>query len=106
MATTELLTLQGGEADVVRAAAEGGEARFATPTNVRAEVLRRLMLGLPVDRKKPRPVPPVGIRIAGARIRGRLDLDNVTLPGGGALSALEFCDCDFQGGVSGARSHF
>jgi hypothetical protein len=91
---------------------EGAEMR-----PLKADWLRRILLGIPIKFPKPGDskkstvrtveVRSFGIRIESARIVGRLDLDDVSGPGGSALPALRFDNCIFEDedGISIRRCH-
>ncbi|HYE28830.1 MAG TPA: hypothetical protein VEA61_11455 [Allosphingosinicella sp.] len=48
----------------------------------------------------------MGIRIVGATVSKRIDLDRATPRGGGPLCPIEFERCHFKGRFSGAHAHF
>ncbi len=67
---------------------------------VAASFLRRLLLGIETDARILKP----GVRIAGARVEGLLDLSDSAGPDGGLPAlALEHCDLPFPVMLSGAR---
>lgn len=80
----------------------GGEAAV-----IRAGVLRRLLLGLPLTArcKSPRRIPNAGVVVRNAVIDGRIDLDNASSDGDGALCALVLEDCELRGGLTAAHAH-
>jgi hypothetical protein len=94
-----------GELRLLQAAGAAQQLRFESPTIIRAEVLRALLLGLPIDGVV-HPYTPIGVRLNGARIAGRLELDNARSSSGGPLAPLELTDCAFEGGFSGAHGRF
>ncbi|HWT11142.1 MAG TPA: hypothetical protein VN231_00140 [Allosphingosinicella sp.] len=98
----EGLSLTPEERSLREAIQEARPAVFSSGERIRAEVLRRIVLQLPLDLSGSGPVTAAGIELQGAVIDGRLDLEGV----GGPLCALEFRDCRFEGGFSGAHGHF
>ena len=81
------------ETDLCRRAREGAVADFSgrqTNRTVRACFVRFLLLGGDDDT----PVHESGVRIKGALIRGKLDLDQCE-----TKAALDAVDCEFQGGI-------
>jgi hypothetical protein len=92
---TDLLTLTAPEEELIRAAAEDAEAELCGHNNgqqpvIRAEVLRLLCTGA-------RPVKG-RIRMAGGRVRGRVDLSGAHLG-----NALRFTNCVFEDPVDLTR---
>lgn len=87
------------------AVSQGRPVRFRRKTRLQADIIRRLILGLPVGGKCYR-LNPAGISVENAIIKGRLDLDSVCGSGGGPICALAFVRCRFEGGFSGANGHF
>jgi hypothetical protein len=82
-----------------------GEDAVLPGAAIRATLLRRLILGLPLKAGQPPPaLSPVGVRLVGATVQGRLRLDNARSGEGQALPSLEFVDCTLQGGFSAARA--
>lgn len=91
---------------------------------IRAILLRHIILGLPVDvneggillkaatllglgRAEPRcAVTGVGISLEGAVVKGRLDLDSARGQAGGPLCPLAFTSCRFTDGLSARHAHF
>lgn len=78
----DTLDMSEDERTLVHQAAWGEPADFSdrpTPLRIRALVLRRLLLGLPIypTDGAPQPVPlPVGLVVRGAAIDGVIDLDD------------------------------
>jgi hypothetical protein len=97
--TADLLTPTAAERKLIKAAAAGVEAEFGGHRNgqqpvIRAEVLRALCTsGCPEWPVKDR------IRMAGGRVRGRLDLSGAHLE-----HALNFTRCVFEDGVDLTRA--
>lgn len=76
--------------------------------SIRADVLRRLILGL---RPTPRcaatyPLTGAGVRIRGARIEGRLNLDFARSLTGESLVPLQLSRCHLDGGISALEARF
>jgi hypothetical protein len=111
---------EGGEDYVADFAPEGDEpwlmarisagkaARFKEEARgkIRAEFLRRLILGLSLGDDCECRLPPTGIVIVNADIAGRVELDRVITASGGPVGALEFRNCFLAEGFSGAHGHF
>lgn len=98
-ATVKDLVLSEHEQALIEATGLGEIAHFAAVGNakpsIRAEVLRRLLLGLPFGQAvAPFPVRLSGVRVEGAAIEGALDLANCAGPSGQGLPSLELADCD------------
>jgi hypothetical protein len=91
--------LTGAELEVIRAAADGvvaalRDADDAPRPDVRAEVIRRLLLGVGFEGEPGASTgAPGGVRVHGARITGSLHLQDARGPGGSALPSLELEDC-------------
>lgn len=89
-----------------------------------AELIRRIVLGLPLGTDEPTvwaevkrlfgglpqscecPRTAVGISIRDAVITGRLELASATGQEGGPMCPLAFEECRFEGGLAGAHAHF
>lgn len=99
------LELEDPERDLCAAARDARPADRHPGGRIRAEVLRRLLLSLPVDGRVYE-LTPVGIELVDAVIEGRIELDNVAMPAGGPVAALQLCGCVLKGGFSGANGHF
>jgi hypothetical protein len=81
----------------------------ATPPIIRAETLRRLLLGLPVTAQgqpHPRLIPlhPTGLRLRGAVLTGALMLDDAAAPDGALLPPLILTDCVIPAQISLCRA--
>lgn len=83
----------------------GKPIEFKAARRIEADLIRRLVLRLPAAGEKALP-PSVGLHLVGAIIEGRLVLDDAMAADGGHLPALEFQQCLFDGGFSGAHGHF
>jgi hypothetical protein len=94
-----------GEFLLLRSAGAARPLKFDSQRTIRAEVLRALLLGLPIDGVV-HSLTAIGVRLQGARIEGRLELNNARSPSGGPLAPLELSDCVFNGGFSGAHGRF
>lgn len=120
-----LLSLNRAENRLCRHVAHGDRVTFAkNAEKIDADVLRHIVVGLPIVKEgsekwagqppadgktakgAPCPRTGVGIRIEGARIKGRLLLDSAVNDSGGPICPLEFRNCEFEQGISGRRSHF
>jgi hypothetical protein len=98
-------TSAGSVVDRLRYAAENGlVAEFARGETITATMVREILLALP--RRSPPTAEPVALRIKGATIDRRIELDRVAVSDGGAIAPIEFVDCELHGGFTGARSHF
>jgi hypothetical protein len=85
----------------------GGVAAFAAGESIPADLIRRLILGLPAEMENEPAVTPAGIRLRGpVAIERRLNLDDAMTPDGGPIPALTFDGCIFEGGFSGAHGRF
>jgi len=103
------LTAAQGQERLCTAVESATEARFEPDEKaaISADLVRRLALNLALEGEDAaRKLTPFGIRIIGAEIRERLDLDNATPSDGGPLAPLEFHDCTLSGGFSGAHARF
>lgn len=77
---------------------------FKNPRRLGAGFLREVALRLPGSYT---PLAGhIGLRLKGATIVGRLLLDDARSADGTALPALEFIECVFEGGFSGANGQF
>jgi hypothetical protein len=103
--TLTQLSLGDAERELCAAAKNARSVRFGRSDRIRAEVVRRLLLGQAVDGRK-YALTRVGIRIIGGTIEGRLELDNAVMPDGGPIAALELNNCLLDGGFSGVHAHF
>jgi hypothetical protein len=83
-----------------------GSAYDAEDARLDADELRNLILSLPPFEGASSLFMPLGIAIRNATIVGRLRLDNVSMPGGAPIGTIEFTNCIFEGGFSGAGGHF
>jgi len=83
----------------------GKPIEFKAARRIEADVIRRLVLRLPAPGETALPAS-VGLHLVGAIVEGRLMLDDAMASDGGHLPALEFRDCVFEGGFSGAHGHF
>lgn len=108
---------------LLTAISEGKTANLSGAT-IQAELLRRIVLGLPlagiadsvwgeVRRLFGRPMlycdcprTPVGISIRNAIVEGRLDLSSATGEEGGPMCPLAFEKCCFTAGFGGAHARF
>lgn len=77
---------------------------------ITAGLIRRIILGLPLEiPHEPQPrvvkITSAGISIRAATIRGRLDLDDLSGGGGSALPGLAFDGCWFEQEISLKRCH-
>lgn len=109
------INLTKDEDELVKAVEHGSRATFKHREPIRAEVLRHIILGLPLLRirvgVRVREVPcartGAGISIVGAVITdGPLELGGATGDDGGPLCPLEFEQCRFDGGFRAAHAHF
>lgn len=118
------MDLEPVEQDLCRKVSHGEPFKLQSGQAVEAEVLRHILLGLPlikmsagVFRELARPTDsacdglvcprtPVGISIRGGKIRGRLKLDSASGENGGPLCPIHFEKVVFDGGFSGADGHF
>lgn len=103
------LTAAQGQERLCAAVESATEARFEPDEKaaISADLVRRLALNLALEGEKAaRKLTPFGIRIIGAEICERLNLDNATPSDGGPLAPLEFHDCTLSGGFSGAHARF
>ncbi|MFT4074046.1 MAG: hypothetical protein QM647_00850 [Asticcacaulis sp.] len=84
---------------VIRATREGRWAKFSTREVISAELIRKLMLGLPTEPSQ-EPVPtPCGVRVINAVISGRLNLNNGRGAGGTVMPGLVLDHCEIAGGI-------
>lgn len=70
------MELNPAEAVLVAATRDGAVAQFQGLPVIRAELIRRLMLGVPLQPGGQPVATPCGVRMTGARIEGELNLDN------------------------------
>jgi hypothetical protein len=99
----------------LRAAAQDGTAAiFGPDETVEADLIRRILLSLP-RRAGPAAAPAAlriegkivdGIMAAGPTINGRIELNDVAIPGDGAIAPVALTNCVLNGGFTGARSRF
>lgn len=99
------------------AAIEAGSTFHGFMRTVNADLLRAILLGISVPLPKQKDssefterrviVRTSGIRIESAKILGRLDLDDLSGPGGGPLPRLWFQNCVFEDkeGINIRRCH-
>jgi hypothetical protein len=90
----------------LRDAIKPGEVYDAEAARLDADELRNLILSLPPFDGPLSLFMPLGFAIRNATIAGRLQLANVSMPGGAPVGTIEFIDCTFEGGFSGAGGHF
>lgn len=85
-----------------------GEVADFDGEEVSPKAIRAIILGIDIKNKfaELRAISQSALRIRGARINGRLELDNISAPGGGMLPTLMFERCTLVGGISVANSHF
>jgi hypothetical protein len=117
------LKLNEAEKDLCRRARQGKQLELKPTDTIHAEVIRRLVLGLPFDKKTGLIASitsffddsddsiscskaVVGIRIKGGIVKNRLELASAAGPDGGPLCPLEFRGCRFDGGFAGAHGRF
>lgn len=109
-----LMKLTKPERMLVKDVEHGDETRYETKEHVSAEVLRRIVLGLPLFRRGIGPggreavcrTTGAGVSIRNAFIKGPLRLDGAIGCHGGPLCSLEFRNCTFDDVFSGAHAHF
>ncbi len=93
----DIRELSPAEERLVRAVEEGMIADFEADgprPEVRAEVVRRLLLGVPLlEGGPPRATPVTGVRMRSAVVAGILDLDGATLTNQGVLPPLSLEQC-------------
>lgn len=81
------------ETEVIAKTRKGEVAEFSGGVVIRADLIRRLMLGVPVaDGEDPVPAP-CGVRIVGATIQGELSLNNARGEHGTVMPGLLLDDC-------------
>ncbi len=84
---------------VIKATGEGLEARFTNGEVISADLIRKLMLGLPVA-VDTMPVPtPCGVRIIGAVIAGQVNLNNGRGRDGAVMPGLVLDRCIIADGI-------
>ncbi|MGZ3304990.1 MAG: hypothetical protein ACXU8U_03935, partial [Asticcacaulis sp.] len=86
------------ESRVIVAAREGSIAYFHNDEPVRADLIRRLMLGLEMEDGQRVPAP-CGIQIVGAVIHGQLDISNGRGAHGNTLPGLMLDACQIADGI-------
>jgi hypothetical protein len=99
------ITLNKAETRLCERAASGVPIEFSNSRTIRAEVLRCLLLRLPVNGAVLAAPSAVGLIIVGATIQGRLDFNDCHSTDGGALPPIEFRNCLFEGGFCAAHGH-
>jgi hypothetical protein len=99
------LRLRGPEKAFCEAAINAKRLTLKSGDRIRAEVIRRLLLSLPLQ-GGPYRLTPAGITLKGGTIEGELDLDNVIMAEGGPVAPLELRGCTFEKGFRGAHGHF
>jgi len=109
------LPLKPAEDRLVKDVEHGDDTIFTGDREtISAEVLRHIVLSLPLFKEGIWPfvhdrvcaTTGAGVSIRNALIDGRVELDAAIGCDGGPLCPLEFRDCLFDGGFSGANSHF
>lgn len=83
-----------------------GEVYDAGEARLDADELRNLILSLPPFDGASSLFMPLGFAIRNATVAGRLQLANASMPSGAPVGAIEFIDCIFEGGFSGAGGRF
>lgn len=110
-----VIRLERAEKRLVEDVEHGDKTEFTKKRErISAEVVRHIMLGLPLFRRGIWPFAPAracattgaGVSLSGALIDGRVELAAVIGAQGGPLYPLEFRDCIFEGGFCGAHAHF
>ncbi len=110
-----IMNLTPAEEILVQDVEHGDKTDFSKESEeIDAEVLRHIILGLPLFEKGPAwarrevacATTGAGVAIKGAQINGRLKLDAAIGGEGGPLWPLEFRQCVFRGGFSAVHAHF
>jgi hypothetical protein len=86
--------------------AEAKPAKFGPEDRIPADLVKRLVLSLPIGTSDKCTATPGGIVIEKGVIEGRVELDNAMARDGGPVASMEFRGCTFEGGFSGAHGHF
>jgi hypothetical protein len=117
------LTLSSKEKELCAHVKRGEIIELGKEDRIQAEVIRRLVLGLPFDQETSlistirsffeedkisldSSKTPVGISIKSGIIEGRLDLASALREDGGPVCPLEFDGCHFEQGLSGTHGRF
>ena len=84
---------------VIEATRDGLVAEFNNGEVVGADLIRRLMLGIPLDAERDMIPAPCGVRIIGAVIDGQLNLNNGRGEHGSIMPGLVLDRCVIAGGI-------
>ncbi|ADU12512.1 hypothetical protein Astex_0829 [Asticcacaulis excentricus CB 48] len=87
------------EKKLIEAVREGREARFEASEVIESSLICKLMLGLPLSPLIEPVMTPGGVRIFGAIIRGRINLDNGRGVDGTVMPGLVLDDCHIADGI-------